>query len=622
MNFKLWKEPKNEIIECKNVYTLAISEDDEALIDFISKESYDIKHDDTNSFSSAVFALQNKWLYEKLYNLANNFRSDDLTNKKIIKIYFLKIFYQFDSYILLVSFEKPSQRELSLSIINECKQVKNLYKSDLAIWQENLEKEENEYDEFGKKYPELKEIQDKFSGLSIIKKWHSKPKLLPTYEFNSLLEWGKILSGNDLSDLEIYLNEINLGEFAPRIGNFTSYICLDEGGNKTVVVTWQVYIDSRPTYPEITSLIHNSKINAVSNPLLNDCSPPNKDINQNEVTIISGDLFSNENAENERHSLNNVEFGFEDPDEVIREVKESLKKYGFEAFGWYQPHHFYSSACWGIYFDAKKIDELAFTIAQELKSNVIGNFSKYAIAAKLALNLVYQHELFHAKVEALSTWNELVAQKPKYISYKNNVYKKTWGKTTCIEEALANWHSWKFDIRAIEFFDDSQYSLIKSIVKDFLDTSPPGYDQWAIGNSVYSWQTLATQIISGELDVINTLLPLHTLFDENFFQFNFLPSDVPVYFTGNGEILERLLISPSTLRLPPRKELRRVVEKYYGYSLDPKGGKGSHEKWIGKDGRFFIIPERDPVSPPVFKNFLHHFGIDKNTYIKNIRANI
>ena len=73
--------------------------------------------------------------------------------------------------------------------------------------------------------------------------------------------------------------------------------------------------------------------------------------------------------------------------------------------------------------------------------------------------------------------------------------------------------------------------------------------------------------------------------------------------------------------MPPRRELERAL-KHFRHSLDVSGGKGGHQKWTGPDQRAFILPTRDPVSTGVFKTFLHHVGIDKATYVRQVRPNL
>ena len=625
MSYQSWGDPKNEIIDNGNIYVLTVSDDDQSLIDFISDGCFEVTYDGPESFSALLFRMGNKWLNEALYNLADHFKRDDLLDKTRIKIYLINIYYQIDEskYTLLVSFEKPAVGSSNhlIGITNIANQIKDAYLTELALWKDRIEKERKESDELVEKHPQLKEVTDKFAGLKVMRELSTEPRLLPDYEFNSNLHLSKVLAFDTVEglDLDDSLATISSGLFAPRSGVFKTHLALDGASGHVAVITWEDYGDTRAPYLEVIHLIHSNKQKFTKLPLSTAIADLDSEFDE-EVSIVSEVAFPNASSENNDHILNRVEFGFNDPDGVISETKDSIKEKGFEALAWYQPHHFYSSNRWGIYFDAKKMDKLAFTLANDLKPfNITGNI--YSYASKLAMNLVYQHELFHAKVEAITTWIELLSQKEKYIKYSENVYQKSFLKDSCIEEALANWNSWIFDIRSIGELDASQFQGVKSIVEDYLEASPPGYDQWAIGKTALSWKTLGMQIVSGKLAKQKNEFPLDVIFDETYFQFNFLPIDIPIYFVGDGQILRKLISAPSTLRLPPRRELRKVIEKFYGYSLDSKGGKGSHEKWIGENGRFFIIPGTDPVSPPVFKTFLHHFGIDKQTYINSIRRN-
>jgi len=103
--------------------------------------------------------------------------------------------------------------------------------------------------------------------------------------------------------------------------------------------------------------------------------------------------------------------------------------------------------------------------------------------------------------------------------------------------------------------------------------------------------------------------------------YDFQHADIPLRFVGPGVIADRLLSHPATFNVPPRRELERAL-KHFRHSLDVSGGKGGHQKWTGPDQRAFILPTRDPVSPGVFKTFLHHVGIDKATYVRQVRPNL
>lgn len=68
-----------------------------------------------------------------------------------------------------------------------------------------------------------------------------------------------------------------------------------------------------------------------------------------------------------------------------------------------------------------------------------------------------------------------------------------------------------------------------------------------------------------------------------------------------------------------RSEWLEGAHKQFRHSLDVSGGKGSHQKWTGPDQRAFILPTREPVSPGVFMTLLHHVGLDKDTYVRQVR---
>jgi hypothetical protein len=103
--------------------------------------------------------------------------------------------------------------------------------------------------------------------------------------------------------------------------------------------------------------------------------------------------------------------------------------------------------------------------------------------------------------------------------------------------------------------------------------------------------------------------------------YDFQPSDIPLRFVSEGVIADRLQTHPATFNVPSRRELEKAL-KYFKHILDASGGKGGHQKWTGPDQRAFILPTRDPVSTVVFKTFLHHLGIDKATYVRQVRPNL
>jgi hypothetical protein len=98
-------------------------------------------------------------------------------------------------------------------------------------------------------------------------------------------------------------------------------------------------------------------------------------------------------------------------------------------------------------------------------------------------------------------------------------------------------------------------------------------------------------------------------------------ADIPLRFVGRGIIADRLQTHPATFNVPPRREIERAL-RYFNHSVDRSGGKGSHQKWTGPDRRVFILPTRDPLSIGVFKAFLQHVGVNKATYVREVRPKL
>ena len=97
--------------------------------------------------------------------------------------------------------------------------------------------------------------------------------------------------------------------------------------------------------------------------------------------------------------------------------------------------------------------------------------------------------------------------------------------------------------------------------------------------------------------------------------FDYIESDIPVWFVGQGTISDLFFSTPS------RTEAKRIL-KCFDYEVISGRGKGSHEIWTGPDNRSFSLPLRDPLSRLVFTNLLNHLGINKETYLQEIRPHL
>lgn len=338
--------------------------------------------------------------------------------------------------------------------------------------------------------------------------------------------------------------------------------------------------------------------------------------------VASGTVDSDQ-PEEMLSALADLRLDTPDADERADRSRQEREQRGFEALAWYQAHHVWSEASWGIYFDAAKLDELAVSILDDLKSS--SAFVPQGVAALLAFGLTLAHEQFHARVEAATTWLELSTLQPRHIRYSERVYDALKLTPQWLEEALANWSACAWfksePIQAAIGRYSSHAPQIERVVKNTLDLSPPGYRDWRQGDSGSAWRILATQLADGKPTPSGPIgLPLESQLAGPF-PYDFTATDVPVRFVGKGIIADCLLSRPATFNVPARDELERAL-KHFKHEKDRSRGKGSHEKWTGPDERAFILPKRDPVSGHVFRTFLQHVGIDKTTYVHSVRPQL
>jgi hypothetical protein len=406
----------------------------------------------------------------------------------------------------------------------------------------------------------------------------------------------------------------------PREGWYQAAVATANPKRLTALITWLPH-RGLPPYPEVRAAAERRLPRAFLKPRQSGAQPP--DIDGSVLASGAGDLPAVPFDPSDLSGLDEDDFGFgfDSPRDTAQAAKERLREHGFEAVGWYQPHHAYCEDSWGIYLDSRQLDALACSIAEGLRANGLHQGGN-ALAAKLALMLVYRHELFHAKVEAALTWLELQALQPKFLPYQAKVYTALKGTDGHMEEALANWAAWVWisldgvvqQMAGRRTTDERE--AVERTVKTHLDLSPPGYRRWAEGRKTETWRTLATQMAKGrpELSGPGIGLPIEPMLRENLpFDFN-ERRDVPCRFVGQGRIAAAVLSAPANLNVPRLREVRQVIQRHFGYDLVPGAGKGSHEKFRGVEGRMFTLPKRDPISMTVFKTFLSHFGLTKSDY--------
>lgn len=408
-----------------------------------------------------------------------------------------------------------------------------------------------------------------------------------------------------------------------RDGNYAGILTSAAGRRSQGFVSWVPHT-GLPSYPEVRWAVQKRLPAALRNPRIEQMGKSKFDTGtqpvQDSVLIHGFDPVSIDLKD----ALDELQLDQSDYRNRVVDVRNDAKCQGFEAIAWFQPYHVWTEETWGIYFDARKLDDLALSFLDDFKSARV--HGSHSLAALLAFGLTYAHELFHARVEAALSWAEINAQQPRHLRYKERVYKALRETPDWLEEALANWSAWDWfkapGIQSLVARMASNVDGLDRVVEASLDLAPPGYQEWRLGHQSGTWRTFANQLSTGNPKSKPTGigLPLESVLTGSL-PYDFQPADIPLHFVGSGVIADRLQSHPVTFNIPPRRELERAL-KHFRHNLDASGGKGGHQKWTGPDQRAFILPTRDPVSTGVFKTFLHHVGIDKATYVRQVRPNL
>jgi len=185
-------------------------------------------------------------------------------------------------------------------------------------------------------------------------------------------------------------------------------------------------------------------------------------------------------------ALDELQLDERDFRECVDGVRKDAEGQGFEAIAWFQPYHVWTEETWGIYFDARKLDDLALSFLDAFMPARVHR--SHSLAALLAFGLTYAHELFHARVEAALSWTEINAQQPRHLRYKERVYQALRETPDWLEEALANWSAWNWfkapGVQSVVARMTPNVEGLERLVEDSLDLAPPGYQEWRLGHQL------------------------------------------------------------------------------------------------------------------------------------------
>jgi hypothetical protein len=120
-------------------------------------------------------------------------------------------------------------------------------------------------------------------------------------------------------------------------------------------------------------------------------------------------------------------------DETIEDLELANSEAGFEAAAFYISfHNRTTDGQWGIFYWDDAIRAFAAKISRDLR------ISDRKKCARLAMEIIRKHELFHYHFDLFALQQELTLVRPLYNRYHGDVYSKVLFTEECYEESLAN----------------------------------------------------------------------------------------------------------------------------------------------------------------------------------------
>lgn len=155
------------------------------------------------------------------------------------------------------------------------------------------------------------------------------------------------------------------------------------------------------------------------------------------------------------------------------DLEEAIAETGFEALAFYISFHKPTAdGKWGIFYIGSRMRQLAEMIRRRLP------LPDPQLALALAFSIVRRHETFHFRFDVYSLHQELTIGQPLYNAYHDTVYRNVFCTELCFEEALANRSVVR--TRAQDWPEVGvPPSTISNFTKEFCETSPPGYRNFA-----------------------------------------------------------------------------------------------------------------------------------------------
>lgn len=279
---------------------------------------------------------------------------------------------------------------------------------------------------------------------------------------------------------------------------------------------------------------------------------------------------------------------------------------------WYCPIHYYGSG-WGIYIRQECLLALATRIARQIDWPLVKCAPSliYKQLIRSAFYILFLHEQFHHKVESLGLRYLVSTGSDRYRPYKDNVYRRHYLTSDCLEESLANADSYRRlnEGRIKKNLDGAIWRGLKVYLKDSFLSQPPGYREGYDHTSDSSFRSglylLQSQVLDGMLSP--TTPPNNWKVAPNMITaLENIKSNIFIILPhGAQPVFNPTWIAPGFT--VSSHQLEDWCLHHHGYQR-VAGGKGSHVK-VKKDGKSIMIPGNKKVlSPGIVKSALDTIG--------------
>jgi hypothetical protein len=506
-----WIPPSFVWTTATDVFWIEVSISDSDLVEFISTGARELTVHDTKKTAQTFAAMIGKdtlrGQFEEAVWVAAQLRPEGPRVKAGTKVHahchgvFL---LPGEKHVCVVAGRaKPSSQDawISTALQAEADTLLREHQSKVAEFEKESErkKQENEafYDRITDKLnaDKLKQVADVYSAMeSNQRPVFTAVGLLPllpraaTFALPTSRDPDKIMRSA--------IAAIATSNFQPsRDGTYGGILPSPVGRSVRGIVSWTPH-NGLPSYPEVRRAVQRRLHAALRKPRNVELGRPKLDSGtqpDNDSVVVHG---FDPGAGDVNEALEDLQLDQSDFRSRVDSIREDIKRYGYEAIAWFQPYHVWTEETWGIYFDARMLDDFAGSVLDEFTLHSVRG--SHGLAAFLAFGLTYAHELFHARVEAVLSWLEINALRPKHLRYKQRVYDALREKPEWLEEALANWSAWdwfKSDVvQAVMARRITNPEGLERVVASSLDLSPQGYREWRLGQQPSTWSTFATQL--------------------------------------------------------------------------------------------------------------------------------